>query len=60
MGTEVRVKVVEIDRGRLKLSIKAAIHDEERKAYRAYQQQANATSVSTSLADKLRKLNLGK
>ena len=60
VGTEVKVKVVEIERGRLKLSIRAAIHDEERQAYRAYQQQANSTTVGVSLADKLRKLNLGR
>jgi small subunit ribosomal protein S1 len=60
IGTEVKVKIVEIERGRLKLSIKAAIHDEERQAYRAYQQQANSTTVGVSLADKLRKLNLGR
>lgn len=60
IGTEVKVKIVEIERGRLKLSIRAAIHDEERQAYRAYQQQANSTTVSVSLADKLRKLNLGR
>ncbi|MDB4931498.1 MAG: rpsA3 [Myxococcaceae bacterium] len=58
VGMEVKVKIVEIERGRLKLSIKAAIHDEERQAYRAYQQQANSTTVGVSLADKLRKLNL--
>lgn len=58
VGTDVKVKIVEIDRGRLKLSIRAALQDEERQAYRAYQQQANATSVGVSLADKLRKLNL--
>lgn len=60
VGMEVKVKVVEIERGRLKLSIRAAIHDEERQAYRAYQQQANSTTVGVSLADKLRKLNLGR
>ena len=60
IGTEVKVKIVEIERGRLKLSIRAAIHDEERQAYRAYQQQANSTTVGVSLADKLRKLNLGR
>ncbi len=60
IGSEVKVKVVEVERGRLKLSIRAAIHDEERQAYRAYQQQANATTVGVSLADKLRKLNLGR
>jgi small subunit ribosomal protein S1 len=59
VGTDVKVKIVEIDRGRLKLSIRAALQDEERQAYRAYQQQANATTVGVSLADKLRKLNLG-
>jgi small subunit ribosomal protein S1 len=58
IGMEVKVKIVEIERGRLKLSIKAAIHDEERQAYRAYQQQSNSTTVGVSLADKLRKLNL--
>ena len=58
IGMEVKVKIVEIERGRLKLSIRAAIHDEERQAYRAYQQQANSTTVGVSLADKLRKLNL--
>jgi len=47
-----------VDRGRIRVSIKAALQDEERQAYRAYQQQANATSVGVSLADKLRKLNL--
>lgn len=60
VGMEVKVKVVEVERGRLKLSIRAAIHDEERQAYRAYQQQANTTTVGVSLADKLRKLNLGR
>lgn len=60
VGMEVKVKVVEVERGRLKLSIRAAIHDEERQAYRAYQQQANSTTVGVSLADKLRKLNLGR
>ena len=59
VGTDVKVKIVEIDRGRLKLSIRAALQDEERQAYRAYQQQADATTVGVSLADKLRKLNLG-
>jgi small subunit ribosomal protein S1 len=59
VGTDVKVKIVEVDRGRLKLSIRAALQDEERQAYRAYQQQANATTVGVSLADKLRKLNLG-
>jgi small subunit ribosomal protein S1 len=59
VGTDVKVKIVEMDRGRLKLSIRAALQDEERQAYRAYQQQANATTVGVSLADKLRKLNLG-
>ncbi len=58
VGADVKVKVVEIDRGRIKLSVRAALQDEERQAYRAYQQQANATSVGVSLADKLRKLNL--
>ncbi len=58
VGTDVKVKIVEMERGRLKLSIRAAVQDEERQAYRAYQQQANATSVGVSLADKLRKLNL--
>ena len=58
VGTDVKVKIVEVDRGRIRVSIKAALQDEERQAYRAYQQQANATSVGTSLADKLRKLNL--
>lgn len=58
LGTDVKVKIVEMDRGRIKLSIRAALQDEERQAYRAYQQQANATSVGVSLADKLRKLNL--
>ncbi len=60
VGKEVKVKIVEVDRGRIKLSIRAAIHDEERQAYRAYQQQANTTTVGVSLADKLRKLNLGR
>ncbi len=60
VGAEVKVKVVELDRGRLKLSIRAALQDEERQAYRAYQQQTNSTSVGVSLADKLRKLGLGK
>jgi len=59
VGTQVKVKVVEVDRGRLKLSIRAALQEEERQAYKAYQQQANATTVGVSLADKLRKLNLG-
>jgi small subunit ribosomal protein S1 len=58
VGADVKVKIVEMDRGRLKLSIRAAVQDEERQAYRAYQQTANATSVGVSLADKLRKLNL--
>ena len=60
VGTEVKVKVLEIDGVRLKLSIKAAILDEDRQAYRAYQQQANSTTVGKSLLDKLRKLNLGR
>lgn len=60
VGQEVRVKVVEFDRGRLKLSIRAALQDEERQAYRAYQASANATTVGTSLADKLKKLSLSK
>lgn len=58
VGTDVKVKIVEVDRGRIRVSIKAALQDEERQAYRAYQQQANTTSVGVSLADKLRKLNL--
>lgn len=58
VGNEVKVKIVEADRGRIRVSIKAALQDEERQAYRSYQQQANSTSVGVSLADKLRKLNL--
>ena len=54
VGTEVTVKVLEMDRGRLRLSIRAALHDEERQAYRAYQKQASAKTVGVSLADKLR------
>jgi small subunit ribosomal protein S1 len=42
VGSDVKVKIVELDRGRLKLSIRAALQDEERQAYRAYQQQANS------------------
>jgi predicted RNA-binding protein with RPS1 domain len=57
-GSDVKVKIVEADRGRIRVSIKAALQDEERQAYKAYQQQANSTSVGVSLADKLRKLNL--
>lgn len=60
VGSDVKVKVVELDRGRLKLSIRAAHQDEERQAYRAYQAHANSTTVGTSLADKLKKLNLPK
>jgi small subunit ribosomal protein S1 len=60
VGKEVRVKVVELDRGRLRLSIRAVLQDEERAAYRAYQQQATSTTVGTSLADKLKKLNLSR
>lgn len=60
VGKEVRVKVVEMDRGRLRLSIRAVLQDEERAAYRAYQQQATSTTVGTSLADKLKKLNLAR
>jgi small subunit ribosomal protein S1 len=58
LNSDVKVKIVEVDRGRIRVSIKAALQDEERQAYRAYQQQANSTSVGVSLADKLRKLNL--
>jgi ribosomal protein S1 len=54
VGVTVTVKVVEIDRGRPKLSIRAALHDEERQAYRAYQKEATSTRVGVSLGDKLR------
>lgn len=54
VGTIINVKVVEIERGRVKLSIKDAARDEERQAYKAYQREANKTTVGTSLADKLR------
>jgi small subunit ribosomal protein S1 len=54
LGTEITVKVVEMERGRPKLSIKAALKDEERQAYRAYQREAASKPVGTSLADKLR------
>jgi small subunit ribosomal protein S1 len=54
LGTEVTVKVVEMERGRPKLSIKAALKDEERQAYRAYQRETASKPVGTSLADKLR------
>ena len=57
VGTDVKVKIVEVYGGRVRVSIRAAIQEEERQAYRAYQQQANSTSVGVSLADKLRKLN---
>ncbi len=60
VGSDVKVKVIELDRGRLKLSIRAAHQDEERQAYRAYQAHANTTTVGTSLADKLKKLVLPK
>ncbi len=56
IGTEITVKVIEMERGRPKLSIKAALHDEERQAYRAYQRDTASKPVGTSLADKLRKL----
>ena len=56
IGKEVLVKVLEVDRGRLKLSIRAALQDEERQAYRAYQKEATSKTVGVSLADKLRAL----
>lgn len=56
VGKEVLVKVLEVDRGRLKLSIRAALQDEERQAYRAYQKEATSKTVGVSLADKLRAL----
>ncbi len=54
IGTEVRAKVVEVDRGRLRISVKAAAHEDERSAYRAYQKEATSKTVGVSLADKLR------
>lgn len=54
LGTEITVKIVEMERGRPKLSIKQALKDEERQAYRAYQRETAAKPVGTSLADKLR------
>jgi small subunit ribosomal protein S1 len=54
VGTMITVKVLEIDRGRVKLSVKDASRDEERQAYKNYQREANKTTVGTSLADKLR------
>jgi small subunit ribosomal protein S1 len=56
VGTVINVKVVEIERGRVKLSIRDAARDEERQAYKAYQREATAKTVGTSLADKLRGL----
>ncbi len=55
-GTVINVKVVEIDRGRVKLSVRDAARDEERQAYKAYQREATAKTVGTSLAEKLRGL----
>jgi small subunit ribosomal protein S1 len=60
VGTVVTAKVVEAERGRTKLSIRAALQDEERQAYRAYQKVATSKSVGVSLADKLRGLMGGK
>jgi ribosomal protein S1 len=56
IGTVVNVKVVEVDRGRVKLSIRDAARDEERQAYKSYQREATSKTVGTSLADKLRGL----
>jgi small subunit ribosomal protein S1 len=56
VGTVINVKVVEIDRGRVKLSVRDAVRDEERQAYKAYQREATAKTVGTSLAEKLRGL----
>jgi small subunit ribosomal protein S1 len=56
VGTVINVKVVEIERGRVKLSVRDAARDEERQAYKAYQREATAKTVGTSLAEKLRGL----
>jgi small subunit ribosomal protein S1 len=56
IGTVINVKVVEIERGRVKLSIRDAARDEERQAYKSYQREATSKTVGTSLADKLRGL----
>jgi small subunit ribosomal protein S1 len=56
VGTLINVKVIEIDRGRVKLSVREAARDEERQAYKAYQREATAKTVGTSLAEKLRGL----
>lgn len=56
VGAVINVKVVEIERGRVKLSVRDAARDEERQAYKAYQREATAKTVGTSLAEKLRGL----